>query len=51
MEEVKRIVQLLIPHAFASFYAPIYISFSPFHSSCLVPPDPTIFSTFVKEQI
>lgn len=27
VEEVKRIVQLLIPHASASFHARIYISF------------------------
>lgn len=30
MEEVKRIAQLLIPDASASFHALIYISFSPF---------------------
>lgn len=52
MEEVERIVQLLIPDASASFHARIYISFSPFHflflSSCLAPPDLSIFSTLVE---
>lgn len=52
VEEVKRIAQLLIPDASASFHARIYISFSRFHfislSSCLAPPDLSILSTSVK---
>lgn len=52
MEEVKRIAQLLIPDASASFHARIYISFSLFRflflSSCLARPDLSIFSTFTE---
>lgn len=40
MEEVKRIAQLLIPDASASFQALIYI----FFLCRLAPPDPSIFS-------
>lgn len=55
MEEVKRIAQLLIPDASASFHARIYISFSLVHflflSSCLAPPDLSIFGTLVRIDI